>query len=55
MLRLPKTGLATALERKRPLGFMIRQIDPNAKLADEVSMEALEAAVPPRYRGGCGR
>lgn len=25
---------------------MIRQIDPNAKLADEVSMEALEAAVP---------
>jgi hypothetical protein len=28
------------------LGFMIRQIDPNAKLADEVSLEALEAAVP---------
>ncbi len=28
------------------MGFMIRQIGPNAKLADEVSMEALEAAVP---------
>ena len=46
ILRLTKTRLATALERNRPLGFMIRQIDPNAKLADEVSMEALEAAVP---------
>ena len=28
------------------MGFMIRQIDPNAKLADEVSVEAIEAAVP---------
>lgn len=46
ILRLIKTRLATALERNRPLGFMIRQIDPNAKLADEVSVEALEAAVP---------
>jgi hypothetical protein len=28
------------------LGFMIRQIDPNAKLADEVPLEALGAVVP---------
>ena len=28
------------------MGFMIRQIDPNAKLVNEVSMEAIEAAVP---------